>query len=539
MAQRKKVKKVRPKKALKPQKAAAAKPQARRRTAPAPAPVEAIKMQPKKPKEKQTAAPKAQSGAAKAAPVQRPAVLEQKRAASALKTADPAVSKARGAAKVQKMPQRPAAPKKSRPAGARPAPPKRQPGESPRSLFQLGLIRGRRKQVRTKRLVLCCTALVVAVLLGVYTLLSPTGPLEHTVNFFAALGGGKFPLTISGTELKAQTAQGGRVFVLTDSHILGVNAGGRAFLEQQHGFSNPAMKTSAERVLVYNRESTGYAVLNNSKELYRGDLKNIIYKGDICSKGLVAFVTSCDGYAAAVSVYTKSLKLKFTWYLTDGFISDIALSNNGKYIAVAAVNVQNGAYSSKVHCFSLKSETPLYTADFPETAVLSLQKVSGSLFAAVTQNNLTFLTFGENSQKSGTDQSATVSFVKSSPSGKRLAAVCGNPGAMTVYLYDAKGNTLNRFNFNDAMTDLAVTDRYLYILNNDTIRLLQPDGTEQSRTTVDRAKTLLAPCGSGVLAGDNSQIDYIRINPEQQSSVVSGSSLVSGASSTLAASGTN
>ena len=110
---------------------------------------------------------------------------------------------------------------------------------------------------------------------------------------------------------------------------------------------------------------------------------------------------------------------------------------------------------------------------------------------------------------------------------------------MTVYLYDAKGNTLNRFNFNDAMTDLAVTDRYLYILNNDTIRLLQPDGTEQSRTTVDRAKMLLAPCGSGVLAGDHSQIDYIRINPEQQSSVVSGSSLVSGASSTLAASGTN
>ena len=110
---------------------------------------------------------------------------------------------------------------------------------------------------------------------------------------------------------------------------------------------------------------------------------------------------------------------------------------------------------------------------------------------------------------------------------------------MTVYLYDAKGNTLNRFNFNDAMTDLAVTDHYLYILNNDTIRLLQPDGTEQSRTTVDRAKTLLAPCGSGVLAGDNSQIDYIRINPEQQSSAVSGSSLVSSASSTLAASGTN
>ncbi len=114
---------------------------------------------------------------------------------------------------------------------------------------------------------------------------------------------------------------------------------------------------------------------------------------------------------------------------------------------------------------------------------------------------------------------------------------------MTVYLYDAKGNTLNRFNFNDAMTDLAVTDRYLYILNNDTIRLLQPDGTEQSRTTVDRAKTLLAPCGSGVLAGDNSQIDYIRMNPEQQSSAVSAGSSVSGSSlassGSLVASGTN
>lgn len=508
MAQRKKVKKVHPKKKAAVGGSGARRQPPAKKTRPAGQPAAAaatpIKMQPKA-----ATAPKGSVGTE----------AVQGAAARPAKPAAP-----HSAARVKKMPAKKLAPqKKARPSAGRTAAGQKPTGGAPgRGLFQLGVIRGRRKELKLKRLLFCCAAVCLAVLLGVYTLLSPTGPVEKTVNFFAALGSGKFPLAIDGTELKAQTAQGGRVFVLTDSHVLGINAGGRAFLEKQHGFSNPAMKTSSERVLVYNRESTGYAVLNNSKELYRGDLKNMIYRADICNKGFTAFVTSYEGYAAAVSVYNKSMKLKFSWYLTDGFISDIALSNNGKYIAVAAVTVQNGAYSSKVHCFSLKSETPLYTADFPETAVLSLQKVSGSVFAAVTEKNLTFFNYKDGTQKQGTDQSAAVSLVKSSPSGKRLAVVCGNSGAMTVYLYDAEGNTLNRFNFNEAMTDLAVTDRYLYVLNNDTIRLLQPNGAEQNRTTVDRAKALLAPCGFGVLAGDNSQIDYIRISPEtQQSSAVS------------------
>lgn len=493
MAQRKKVKKVPLKKGVKPARHAVS---ALKKPEPI-APVRPIVMEEKN---SDLAEKKAQAGGT-GTPVTKKAASVSGGNSQALKKVPP---------KNKKTPPKKAGSPAEKSARRRPAKTMTKSTGSAHKMFQLGLIPGHRREVQAKKTVLCLTAFVVVAAALVYSLLSPTGPVENTVNFFAALGSGKFPQTVNGTELKTTESQSGRVFALTDTHIVGLNAGGRAFLEKQHGFSNPALQTSAERVLVYNRESTGYSILNNSKELYRGDLKNIIYKANISDSGATAFVTESEGYAAQLSVYNKKMQLKFTWYLTDGFISDVLLSNNGKYVAVAVVTVQNGAYSSKVHCFSIKSENPIYTVDFAQTAVLSLQKFSGNWFAAVTEKSLNFLSWKENVQKNGTETNASLSFVRRSKDGKRLLAVTGASGAMTVYVFNNECSTVGQFNYNENMTDIVLSGDTLYVLNNDTVHLLNLTGQEQSTVSLERSKKLLAPCGSGVLVSDNSQITFVQ-----------------------------
>ena len=518
MAQRRKVKKVNPKKNVRPVREQPVKVQQQKTPKTT---VQPISMQPANPKPAAEAA-----GPLKG---KNNAGLKKLR-----KTSEEGQTPVRGAgsnrpvqAKKQPGPVKAAASpvrKKAKPVKVSAVPPKRQttkPSASPHRMFQLGLIPGKRRERNVKRMVVFSVVLVLAVSFVVYTLLSPTGPVENTVNQIAIWGSGKFPVKISGTQLKTVAPRAGQVFALTDTHILGINSGGRAFLEKQHGFSNPVLDVSGERVLVYNRESTGYSVLNNSKELYRGDLKNTIFRADICDSGVTAFVTACEGYAAQVSVYTKTMKLQFSWYLTEGFISDIALSNNGKLLAVAAVTVENGTYLTKIHVFSLKSETPLYTVELPGTAALSLEKISGSCFAAVTENDVHFVQWKSGTKTNGTDNAAAVSFIKHSPNGKIHVAVCGSSGAMTFYVYNQNGTLMHRFNYNENLTDFAVSNEYLYLLNNNCIQMRVPDGTLLNTAYTEGSQQLVAPCGSGVLAGDNSQLDYIRINKAAQSSGVS------------------
>jgi hypothetical protein len=123
-----------------------------------------------------------------------------------------------------------------------------------------------------------------------------------------------------------------------------------------------------------------------------------IFCADISNDGSIALVTEAEKYAAKVEVFSASMKSKFVWYLVDGLISDVAISNNGKKIAIAVVRAKDGAFISEITCFNIGFETPLFKLQKNGTHILKLETVSSSQFSYVTSNEIAYVNW-----KNGTE----------------------------------------------------------------------------------------------------------------------------------------
>lgn len=90
--------------------------------------------------------------------------------------------------------------------------------------------------------------------------------------------------------------------------------------------------------LAGNHRAASYKNGNLYKEYVLG---NDIISAKITEKGCAAFATDTDGYKARVTVYNKRGREIYAWNSGTGYITDIELSENGRYL-IAAQLVTDG-----------------------------------------------------------------------------------------------------------------------------------------------------------------------------------------------------
>ncbi len=398
-------------------------------------------------------------------------------------------------------------------------PPKR-PGYSEDSFDigerkKLNVVKGNKQKNNRRRMITGLVAGIIVVSVILISSLSPTGIIERFSNSFAIMGSGKYPITISGSKTFSVKTEGDKTFMLTDSHLSGYNSRGKTFIEYQHSFGNPVLEISAERTLVYNRESTGFIVANNSEKLREGDVKNPIYLADIADCGYLAFATKSTGYAAEIKVFKPDMTEVFSWYLTEGFVTDVLLSNNGDYLAVAVLKVKNGVFVSQLTCFETDSTEPLYTKELGDQSVRALSVLNRNEFMAITSEKLMTLDF-ENGNITERSESSFSPTILKDFSDITLAVFSENSAAKIV-LYNSDSEVLADFEYNGLIDDITLYDDTVYILKGNKINVLDFAGKELSVLTLKQVSKNIIGHKKGVLVTDNlhlSLVEYLR--PEEE-----------------------
>ena len=478
MAERKKVQKINPKQA--PKKVAAPKKKSTKQAPKAPKPQQAkrvkhtdekIVMQPQK------AAPKKQSPIKNTKPLntrKKPKSARPKQEQSAIK-------------------QRPV--RKSVPTAEQ--------------LFSVVL--GNKQEVRKKRLITTAITFIIVLSVLVFCLTSPTGPIERITNAFALIGGGDFPADISGSETFAFKNYNEKSFVLSNSHLMGYTSKGNEFLNIQHNFSKPVLETSVERVLVYNRESNGFIVANNSNIVFEESLPNSIYCGAIGKNGSMAFVTSTPSYAAQVLVFNSSMKQYYSWYLADGLITDIALSNNGDYVVLSVLKVKNGIFASEIYCLDTDEETPVFVKEIKDESVVELEVISSGKFMYVSNEATAVVDFDSGEVTKVGDQNLSPAYFKST--GEGVLAVYSEAARSQIYVFDLGGDTEINFEYNGIIEDISFYDETFFVLSGNQITVLDNLGKEINVITLNQKPSfIVAVDEGGVLATDNLHINYCSVS---------------------------
>ncbi len=337
------------------------------------------------------------------------------------------------------------------------------------------VIKGKKITARVKRRSALTVIAVFLCVVGIAYLIFPAGIIETVSASFSSLGTGTYPLKINGTKILDLEEKGKGYYLSTDSSIYNFNNSGKMIDSFSHGYSQPVIRGTKTRLLVYGQGENSYFIRRGNENIIDEKTDYGILSGDISENGTYALATASDNFASSVSVCNKNGKQIFKWNCAKDLINSVALSDDGQKIAVSTVNSNVGKISSKVHIFSFKDSDAQNTFDYSEVAVYSLESFSDGFFAITDRGYDYYNWKGKNEETINTD--FHISFFRTSKNGSVFVFNReSNKTDNTVHFVNSKGKKESEFSFKGNISDIRTMNSHIYIISESEISMFDKTG---------------------------------------------------------------
>ena len=247
----------------------------------------------------------------------------------------------------------------------------------------------------------------------------------------------------------------------------------------------------------------------------KGLVKEMTIEGEIFSVemgagGKFAVTLKKTGYKTAVSVYNGKGEPLYEFSSAQKYLMTAAVSENGKYMAAAAMGQDSGTFVSSLQIYKLTSDTQQADASV-DGGVYELGAVDGR-FCAVTDKALCFVT-NDGAVTEYSYQGATLS--RCSLGGGKFAAVLlenySSGGLTHLATVNTAGEEIASLAVESEVLDLSAAGRYLTVLYSN--RLVIYDQKLQPCTVLEDVssarRVLMRADGSAVLVGTNAASLYL------------------------------
>jgi hypothetical protein len=377
------------------------------------------------------------------------------------------------------------------------------------------VLRGKKYKTkrRSKAAMVALTVILIAV--GICQLLMPAGIIEPASNMVATIGGGSYPITVEGSETLNVSYKTAYYYLLTNKTIEAYSNSGKKIFSYNHGFENPVLKTSKTRALVFG-QNTNQALIFNLKGLATSlEVKENIKNAAIGDNGTYALVTSSGNYAAQVSVYKKNGDLLYEWFSSKDLVNNVAVSPNGKKIAVSTLDSAVGTYNSKLSVLGFSSATPEYEKLYENTIIYTLDSSFSGGFSALTSNAYSFVKWSNFKTREYKNDYNTAMF--------RV----GNNGVAVVYnresnktdnriaVFTKNGKLKTELEFKGIITDYSVKNHHIYCVSDTKAYILDNEGGFMRQGECGFGASRVFPLGQNAMAviTDN-EISKIKLEQE-------------------------
>ena len=333
--------------------------------------------------------------------------------------------------------------------------------------------KGRNKRKYQFLSVLAAVIIVVVVLLET---LIPAG-LVHTVDLgISLIGSGGYPIELQDTQTVNTVSMGTYYYVLSGTKISAFSNSGKQLLDYTHGFENPVIKTSEKILLLYSQGGTELLVFDFKRLKFTVKTDKPIITANASDSGNFAVACSSDKYASQVTVYGSRGKELYEWYSAEDTVNSIALSRNGKKLAVASFNAKSGEYKSKLSILNFKSATPEYTESFDDTLIYSLSSKFSSKLTVVLPSKIKSINWSNYKSLEYTND-YNISVFKSYKGGN--IAVFNRESNQTdnkIAVLGHNGKLKFQFTVNMIISDIALLGNHIYIMNETEVICIDREG---------------------------------------------------------------
>ncbi len=377
------------------------------------------------------------------------------------------------------------------------------------------VVKGKRFE-KVRRLRLWASVILIAALIfGILQLALPMGVFEWASNAASLAGGGSYPIDLDGNRTLNAVNRGAYTYVLGNNYVSAYTNAGKTLFSYPHGFENPIIKTSASRALVFEQNGTKAMIftLGGLKESIDTE-KNII-TANISDSGAYAFATRSEKYTCEVTVYAKNGKMLYEWYSAENIVNNVALSPNGKKMAISSFKSENGKYKSNLSVLSFKSATPEYSEDLDNTLIYNIDSTAKRVFTAATENSIEFIKWSDY-KKSEYKNDYSLSIFRADKN--NFVAVFNRKNDKTdnrIAVFSKTGQKQYEAAFKGTVTDLASHGGSIYCMSDTDLMVLGRDGAVLKKASCGfGAVRIIVTADSTVAVITDNRIEKIKLKSE-------------------------
>ena len=305
--------------------------------------------------------------------------------------------------------------------------------------------------------------------IGGVTLNSITGNIKTALSNLGS--GGGYPYDTSGAQVTSLYADGGRVFAFSKGKTFLLSASAKELNETDTEYGKPAIKYKNGKAIVYDRDSGKFRVQNASEIIAEKEMKKTVTAAGIGKKGNCAVATGASGAQSELTVFDKNQKQVFTRSFKNERVSDIDLSDDGKFAAVSTIEAKNAQINSKVYVFRFDSKDYVACFDYADTAVVSVSYVKSHDICVISDN-----AFGSDVLHRKSDDDAALNAV--------ALLKYGSDSNSILKVYNG-GELLFTQDVGSEIKDVSCSDRYTAVLTDSKVIVYNKKGEIKAEFSAD------------------------------------------------------
>ena len=287
--------------------------------------------------------------------------------------------------------------------------------------------------------------------------------------------------------------------VASSSSVQLLNAAGEIVFKQVVSYDSPVVFGSAAGALF-----CGLGGRHCVFAAPNGESRSPASGGEILTAGMnengwFYLVTAEAGYKALVSVYNSACEKQYEWWSGSGYVLRAALSPDNRSLAVVCAERD----CSRLHIFSLNSETERASAEIADTLLFDLAYLSGDTLCAVGETGLRFFS-GDGEEKGAflLDGRYLLDYTLSRSGFAAVYVSAYRSGAGgTLLTLDGRGAQLGSVDLERDVVSLSAEGKQLLVMTADSLVLYNQELVRQyaNETLMTARCAILRPAGDILL----------------------------------------
>ncbi len=255
---------------------------------------------------------------------------------------------------------------------------------------------------------------------------------------------------------------------------------GKRLLDVPATLAAPRAVASRKYLLAYDFGDTEFFITNTYTKLYEGETEFPIYLAHVADSGRFALVTASEQHLSQVLLYDANFNL-IQRFGRASATTDVCVSSNGRYVAIAGILTQGGKPQSVVEIYRVGAKESVFSLTLEQESAVRLSFTDDRHLALLTDKALRIL-------DSDGDVRVQIDCEGSTP----IGFDCNENGCVAVFEADAlemqnrvivldkKGNTLYDAPYEGDVLDAALAEERAFILSGERVTCIDTQSKSAS-----------------------------------------------------------